>query len=236
MQLFYNHNDPVDNQFTLDKEKTKYLFKVLRKRKGDQIHITNGKGNIFNTRIVEIKTDRCMLDVTSETTQLKQRNYYLHIGIAPTKNVSRFEWFLEKSTEIGIDEITPLICDYSERNTLRYERMDKIIVSAMEQSLKAYKPHLNELTVLRDFFKQNNGTQNFIAHCQYHNMPHTDLKNLSVNKTTSTVLIGPEGDFSEDEMNLAADYKFQALRLGNYRLRTETAGLMACSAFSINGS
>lgn len=236
MQLFYTSNAPINNHFIFDKEKSKYLSKVLRKRKGDQIHITNGKGTIFDTFISDIQPDKCTLKIMSETLQTKQRQYHLHIGIAPTKNINRFEWFLEKSTEIGIDEITPLVCDHSERDKLRFDRMNKIIVSAMEQSLKAYKPLLNDLTGITRFIKQNNSTQKFIAHCQYHNMPHAELKNLSVNKTTSTVLIGPEGDFSDKELNIAREHGFQTLRLGRYRLRTETAGIMVCSAFSINGS
>ena len=160
----------------------------------------------------------------------KQHNYYLHIAISPTKNIERFEWFLEKSTEIGIDEITPIICNRSERKTIKTERGNRILLSAMKQSLKYHLPKLNEATNFNEFIKKDLEGAKYIAHCE--DSKKNELKTIS--KTEKTlILIGPEGDFSPKEIKLAVENQFKSVSLGTSRFRTETAGIIATHSINI---
>jgi 16S rRNA (uracil1498-N3)-methyltransferase len=162
------------------------------------------------------------------------RDYHLHLVVAPTKNIERFEWLVEKATEIGVDSITPLVCRFSERKILKPERLEKIIVSAAKQSLKFHFPQLQPLTKFEDFIKsfENNATaaQKFIAHCYEGEKPL--LKNLCQPHIDIVILIGPEGDFSREEVEMAEKHGFMAISLGSSRLRTETAGVVACDTVS----
>jgi len=228
MQLFYLEN-PKD-EIILSAEESKHATKVLRKKEGDTLNFTDGKGGFYKAEITIADSRKCRLKVVSTEQKEKQHNYHLHIAIAPTKNMDRFEWFLEKAAEIGIDEITPIICSRSERKVIKTERCNRILLSAMKQSLKYHLPKLNEAISFNDFIKQDfNGTK-YIAHCE--DGEKKELK--TVDKTEKhLILIGPEGDFSQKEIDLAFKNQFKAVSLGTSRLRTETAGIVAVHTINI---
>jgi len=228
MQLFYLEN-PKD-EIILSAEESKHATKVLRKKEGDILNFTDGKGAFYKAEIIVADSRKCRLKVVSTEQKEKQHNYHLHIAIAPTKNMDRFEWFLEKATEIGIDEITPIICTHSERKKIKTERCNRILLSAMKQSLKFHVPKLNEAMSLSDFIKQDYEGTKYIAHCE--DGEKKELK--TVNKTEKTlILIGPEGDFSQKEIDLALQNQFKPVSLGTSRLRTETAGIIAAHTINI---
>ena len=235
MNLFYQGNlSETSQNIIFDKDESRHIFKVLRHKLGDTLHITNGLGILFTAELVEVSQKQCLAIVT-KAEKKAPLHYYLHMAVAPTKNNDRFEWFLEKATEIGISEITPILCDHSERKVIKVDRFEKIIESAMKQSLKMYKPKLNELTSFSDFIKLQsnfNGVK-CIAHCE--NSEKALLKNLVQPTSNNIILIGPEGDFSYKEIALAQKNEFSPISLGESRLRTETAAIAAChTVFSIN--
>jgi len=231
MQLFYNPD--ITNkikQFSFNKEESKHIVKVLRKNIGDILHITNGKGWLFTSEIIIADVKKCTVSIETKTLQLKQ-NYKLHLAVAPTKMNDRYEWFLEKATEIGIDSITPIICDHSERKVIKPERFQKITTAAMKQSLQCYLPKLNQAISFNEFLKQEFNGQLFIAHCE-----ESDRKSLKKEfqpKQEITILIGPEGDFSVKEIEMAIQNKFIPVTLGETRLRTETAAIVACQTIAL---
>ena len=226
MQLFYNPDINENTaQFTFEREESKHIIKVLRKNIGDQLHITNGNGWLFTAAISIPNMNKCTAKIISKTHQPK-RDYNLHLAVAPTKMNDRYEWFLEKATEIGINSITPIICDHSERKVIKAERFERILQSAMKQSLSCYLPKLNDAVAFQDFIKQDFKTDLFIAHCEDTNK--TSLKQLLKPNTHITILIGPEGDFSIKEIQLALENNFIPVTLGETRLRTETAAIVAC--------
>ena len=231
MQLFYNSEiKQGESTFIFDKEESKHIIKVLRKKKGDNIFITNGLGYLFESVIIADSEKKCEVKITKETFQ-EPNSFYTHIAVAPTKMNDRIEWFLEKATEIGIQEISPIICDHSERKVFKIDRAEKIIQAAMKQSLHFYIPKINEPITLSEFVKKQFVGQKFIAHCE-----ETDRKSLQkeVSKNEKiTILIGPEGDFSTKEINLAIANQFIPVTLGNTRLRTETAALVACHTIAL---
>ena len=226
MQLFYNPNiDETTERFSFDKEESKHIIKVLRKKDTDILHVTNGLGLLFETEITLASDNKCTVKIIA-VEKTEPSKYHLHLAVAPTKMNDRFEWFLEKATEIGIHEITPIICDRSERKVVNRERFEKIILTAMKQSNVLFLPKLNEAITFKEFIKRKNEGLQLIAHCE-----ETDKKSLkSVLKPNEniTLLIGPEGDFSEKEIALAIENKYVPVSLGNTRLRTETAAIVAC--------
>lgn len=226
MQLFYNAeiNDNT-TQFSFQKEESKHIIKVLRKSVGDILHITNGKGWLFSAEITVPNINKCIAKIVSKALQQKH-NYNLHLAVAPTKMNDRYEWFLEKATEIGLHSVTPIICDHSERKVIKPERFERILQSAMKQSLSCFLPKLNEAVSFKNFIKQDFKGDLFIAHCE-----ETDKKSLKEKlqpKKDITILIGPEGDFSTKEIEQALESNFIPVTLGNTRLRTETAAIVAC--------
>jgi 16S rRNA (uracil1498-N3)-methyltransferase len=226
MQLFYNTtiNETTEN-FSFDKEESKHIIKVLRKKDSDILYVTNGLGYLFKTEITLASDNKCTVKIISFEKAAPSK-YNLHLAVAPTKMNDRYEWFLEKATEIGIHEITPIICDRSERKVVNKERFEKIILTAMKQSNELYLPKLNEAMTFKEFIKTQNKGLQLIAHCE-----ETDKKSLkSVLKPNEniTMLIGPEGDFSEKEIELALENNYIPVSLGNTRLRTETAAIVAC--------
>ncbi|KJF43826.1 16S rRNA (uracil(1498)-N(3))-methyltransferase [Draconibacterium sediminis] len=225
MQLFYV---PTISgaEVILDETESKHAVRVLRLKEGDEIELVDGKGGFYKARIQNANPKKCQLSIIESQTEFGKKDFHLHIAIAPTKNIDRTEWFLEKCTEIGIDEVTPLLSEHSERKVIKPERLEKILVSAMKQSVKAYLPKLNELTKLSDLLTQATETKKFIAHCNEGEKPH--LKNVVKPGEEVLILIGPEGDFSPEEVELALENGFEAISLGNARLRTETAGVVAC--------
>ncbi len=248
MQLFYTP-DITSNTYSLSEEEARHCLKVLRLQKGDEVHLTDGKGTLYKAQIAHIDKTSCEVEVVETMKEYGKRNHYLHIAIAPTKNSDRLEWFLEKATEIGIDEITPLICERSVKEKLRFERLNKIITSAVKQSLKSYHPKLNEASPLAPLLKRGEGCIKLIAHCNGNDLIHIQkyisdsLSNFdqinSLQEPNSSpsgrlggvsflVLIGPEGDFTPTEIELALQHNFIPISLGQSRLRTETAGVYAC--------
>ena len=231
MQLFYNSDiKSGDKTFTFDKEESKHIIKVLRKQEGHKIHITNGLGYLFVSEIILGLEKKCEVKIVEESF-FKPTTFYTHIAIAPTKMHDRMEWFLEKATEIGIHEITPIICEHSERKIFKTDRAEKIIQAATKQSNQYYLPKINEAITLSEFLKKDYSGQKFIAHCE-----ETDKKSFAkeIEKDNPiTILIGPEGDFSLKEIKIAIENEFIPVTLGNTRLRTETAALVACHTIVI---
>ncbi len=226
MQLFYNPNiNETTKQFSFNKEESKHITKVLRKKQGDILNITNGKGWLFTAELNIANVKNCAADIKEKKIQPK-RNYNLHLAVAPTKMNDRFEWFLEKATEIGVDNITPIICDHSERKVIKHERFEKILQSAMKQSLQCYLPQLNKAVNFSDFIKQDFEGQLFIAHCE--ETERRSLKDELQSNKEITILIGPEGDFSVKEIAQALQFNYIPVTLGTTRLRTETAAIVAC--------
>ncbi|MCB8964202.1 MAG: 16S rRNA (uracil(1498)-N(3))-methyltransferase [Bacteroidales bacterium] len=230
MQIFYAPNIN-GNTYTLPEEESKHCIRVLRLNTGDELTLIDGKGNLFTATIATPNPKRCEVIVTDVKTEYGKRNFYLHIAIAPTKNIERLEWFLEKATEIGIDEITPILCERSERKVVNNERLEKIIVSAVKQSIKAYVPQLNPMVPLKQLLAHDTEGQKFIAHCNSWELPL--LKNNANPNSRVTLLIGPEGDFTPNEVDLSITRGYQEISLGSSRLRTETAGLVACHTINI---
>ena len=227
MQLFYHPNANESDAFVvLNKEESNHLIKVNRKQEGDTVYITNGKGLLLTTAISLASNSKCELTIVGIEKQ-EATKYYLHLAVAPTKMNERFEWFLEKATEIGIQEITPIICNQSERRIIKTERFQKIIESAMKQSLHYFMPILNEPISFAEFVKKEFEGQKFIAHCE-NSSEKKSFKNEIVPNKNIVIMIGPEGDFSANEIQQAFDQKFIAVSLGNTRLRTETAAVVAC--------
>jgi len=232
MQLFYSKHITDSNPiYALPKDESKHMVRVLRKKEGDVLHITDGKGNLYTAKILMANNSHCEIEILSKK-HLKKHDYYLHIAIAPTKNNDRLEWFLEKATEIGIDEISPIICDNSERKKIKHERLSKIVQSAMKQSLQCHLPKLNEAVSFKEFIKNTPKGNLFIAHCEADKLK-IELKNKIIPKAQYTLLIGPEGDFSPSEIEMALANNYHPIGLGNTRLRTETAGVVACHTVAL---
>ena len=231
MQLFYNPDIDLSTEtFFFDKEESGHIVKVMRRNSGDILMVTNGLGQLFTTEIVLASSSKCMVKVNSFANQ-ESIGYEIHIAVAPTKMNDRYEWFLEKATEIGITEITPIICERSERKTVKNERFDKIILASMKQSASCYLPKINEAIALKDFLEKEFEGQKFIAHCE--DSEKKLLKNVLTKNLHTLILIGPEGDFTENEIKLAKNNNFIAVSLGNSRLRTETAAVVACHTVSL---
>jgi 16S rRNA (uracil1498-N3)-methyltransferase len=226
MHIFYTP-DLHGDEYYLSEEESKHCTKVLRLKQNDCIFLVDGKGGFYKAAISAIVGKKCLLKIQETQKDFNKRNYRLHIAIAPTKNIDRIEWFAEKATEIGIDEITPIICHRSERRIIKTDRIEKICISAMKQSLKAYLPKVNEAVAFNDFITTIQAESKFIAHCLPENKQ--ELKALIPSQKDILILIGPEGDFSKQEIELAIKHQFIPVSLGNSRLRTETAALVACT-------
>jgi 16S rRNA (uracil1498-N3)-methyltransferase len=231
MQLFYNPDLTKETtQITFDKIESRHIVRVLRKKEDAILHITNGKGFLFDAKIIIASDKKCVAEIIEIQEKPKPWNYYLHIAIAPTKNNDRIEWFLEKATEIGIDEITPIICSNSERRIVKLDRFEKIIQSAMKQSLKFTLPKINEPIKFNDFINQDFEGTFCIAHCE--EQEKNSLKSVVNPSEKTTILIGPEGDFSSQEITKALEKNSIPISLGKSRLRTETAALVAVQSIS----
>ena len=227
MYLFYCPD--IETKQTLSEEESGHCVRVLRYSVGDEILITDGKGATYTARITNPHPKHCDFEIISREKQKPHHNFHLHIAIAPTKNIERMEWAIEKCVEIGVDEITPLLCRFSERKQLRTDRLEKIILSAAKQSLTPFLPVLHELTPYEEFISRQKPAvsyQRFIAHC--YKDEKRFLKDEIEQGRDVLVLIGPEGDFSEKEVADALALGFIPVSLGNSRLRTETAAVVAC--------
>ena len=227
MQLFYNPQiNSIEKEITFSREESKHIVKVLRKNTGDTLYITNGTGSLFECKITLATPNKCIAKGLKEIKQPVPK-IKIHIAVAPTKMNDRLEWFLEKATEIGITEITPIICNHSERKVVKTERLQKIIQSAAKQSLRYHFPVINQTISFKDFITTHKNKHLFIAHCDEQKKQSLKSKIKPNNNTSYTVLIGPEGDFSIDEIRLALQNNYEPVSLGNTRLRTETAALVA---------
>lgn len=227
MYLFYTPD--IDKSCSLSEEESAHCVRVLRYGLGDEILLTDGRGSTYHARITNPHPRHCEFEVISRENQEKTHNVNIHIAIAPTKNIERLEWMVEKCTEIGVDEITPLLCRFSERKNLRVDRLEKIVLSAAKQSLTPYLPKLNELTdfaTLMQQYGRSDKLDKYIAHC--YKDEKRELKDAITKGRDVLILIGPEGDFSEQEVELAITKGFVPVGLGRSRLRTETAGVVAC--------
>ena len=229
MNLFYSAHIEGD-VFLLNENESKHAVRVLRLAVGSRVVLVDGRGGWYEATILEDHPKRCLLKIDSFTSNYNPLTYHLHLAISPTKNMDRFEWFLEKATEIGISTITPLLCHRTERRNLKPERLEKVLISAMKQSLKAYLPVFNPAEKIGDFLAlEREGTKG-IAHCY-----PTDRKGINDLDRTGhyTMLVGPEGDFTEAEINAALQAGFAPFHLGQSRLRTETAGVYITAALSL---
>ena len=232
MQLFYHPQiDPKAKEMVFDKTESHHMVKVLRYHVGQKITVTNGVGTIFEAELTLTSPKKCTALILSSHTQALPK-YRIHVGIAPTKNIDRFEWFVEKATEMGVASITPIICAHSERKTIKHDRIEKRVDAATKQSLSAYRPMIHPLMRFSDFLEQNESAEHkFIAHCHQDDMPHL-LTKAPVHKSY-TVLIGPEGDFSPSEIQQALEQNYIQISLGTQRLRTETAGIAAVHTLNL---
>lgn len=232
MQIFYTPDiNPQAATYILSEEESKHCIRVLRLQVNDVIQLVDGRGGIYAARIADAHPKKTQLQITEVRQEYGKRNHYLHIAVAPTKNIERLEWFLEKATEIGIDEVSLILCQRSERKEAKTDRLNKIITSAIKQSLKAYHPQLNSLTPFSKLVQSYHEGQKFIAHCLPGQNKVSLASQLQVHGSC-LVLIGPEGDFTEKEIEEALQNGFKPITLGESRLRTETAALEAC--FEVN--
>ena len=232
MQLYYITPvlAPLPCTSALGNDESFHCIKVLRMRVGDTIYLSDGLGNLFEGKILGQDIKNCPVMLLAVLPEKGKRPFRLHMAVAPTKNIARFEWFLEKATEIGIDEITPLICEHSERVQIRTDRLQKIILSAAKQSIKTLLPVLHEPVKFDTFIQMNHPGSRFVAYVEEHQPVH--LKSAYI-KGDCTVLIGPEGDFSRRELDAAIQLGFSSVSLGPSRLRTETAAIVACHTINI---
>lgn len=238
MHVFYIPDIPGKN-YTLNDEESRHCIKTLRLKYGNEILLVDGKGTLYKAIIISDNPKSCLTEISKKIKNYEQRAYYIHLAIAPTKNSDRFEWLVEKAVEIGIDEITPLVCERSERKNINIQRLERIAIAAMKQSVKAYKPKINPCISFNNFIKISNIQVKLIAYCvdETENLhiqnPDILLNRKMINEVykkgqSVLCLIGPEGDFSQSEILNAKTQGFLGVTLGNSRLRIETAGLIAC--------
>lgn len=229
MQIFYTPDISVNPE--LPEEESGHCIRVLRLVEGAEILLTDGEGHFYKAMITRAHPKHCTVEILDSWQAGKTWPFYVHIAVAPTKNIDRMEWFTEKATEIGIDEITCLNCRFSERKEIKTSRLEKIMISAMKQSQKAVLPKLNGMTDFKSFVKQPFDGRKFIAHCEKGEKPL--IKELYHANENALILIGPEGDFSLEEIRWAEENGFEAISLGRSRLRTETAALVACHTLHV---
>lgn len=230
MQFFFAENIDSD-YYTLPPEESKHCTKVLRMGVGDMITLTDGRGTLAKARIVDPDSRACCVEIVERQEGCGRRPFSLHLAVAPTKNVARIEWLVEKAVEMGVEVITPVLCQHSERGVLKEDRLDKIVISAMKQSLKAYKPIIQPLTPVRELIQQPFSGQRFIAYCDGNT--RIPLRECYTPGENALILIGPEGDFSPEEVDFALQQGFRPVTLGNCRLRTETAAMAALAFFNL---
>ncbi len=215
----------------LNEEESWHCTRVLRKRAGEQLPLIDGKGNFYEARLDLVTDKRCEATILKGPVAEVERNYHIHLAIAPTKQMDRIEWLVEKAVEVGVDVISFVICEHSERTAIKTDRVKKIVLSAVKQSLQATVPSIREAVPLTEFIALAHADQKFIAWCG--KGKKTEISELKFNKRSTIVLIGPEGDFSEKEIGQAHNKGFKNLSLGVHRLRTETAGLMVVNAAAL---
>ena len=232
MQLFYAA-DFTAPEYTLSEEESRHAVKVLRLTEGDTLHITDGRGSLYRCEVVAAHQKHTLVRVVEHFEHFEQLPYNLTMAVAPTKNIDRYEWFLEKATEVGVAEFVPLISEHSERKVVKLEREEKVITAAVKQSLKAYHPVLSDLTSFEELVRRDFAGRKFIAHCAEAVKSKSYLASTLRKGEDALVLIGPEGDFSPEEVRLAVECGFEEITLGTQRLRTETAAVVAVTMVSV---
>jgi 16S rRNA (uracil1498-N3)-methyltransferase len=233
MHIFYAP-DISGNEYTLDENESRHCIRVLRMKSETPVRVIDGKGNLYEAVITNPDPKKCSLAITGVIRDFEKRNYRLHIAISPLKNYERLEWFIEKSVEIGVDEITPLICSKTEKPGLKRERINNLIISAMKQSLKSTLTILNEPCRFNDFITTRHAGNRLIAHCN-NEVSRCKIAEVYASGNDAVLLIGPEGDFTKEEILSAISAGYLSVHLGRSRLRTETAGVAAChSIYFIN--
>ena len=233
MHIFFS-TQSSDNTFILSETESRHCVRVLRMTAGSEAILVDGTGNLYEGYVSNPDPQRCIITITNTISGFDRRNYSLHIGISPIKQRERFEWFLEKSVEIGIDTITPIICHRSEKMSINLERAEKIIISAMKQSFKALKPELSGPLSFDEFINAYNSGTCIIMHCNG-SFSESKIDTVYAKGQSAVILIGPEGDFTEEEIVKALEKGYVSAHLGKSRLRTETAGIAAChSVYFIN--
>lgn len=233
MQIFYSPFISEAQNLTLEKDESRHLIKVLRMEKGAKVWVSNGKGNMFEASILKADANAVELIIDKLLSGFSKRDYYIHIAIAPTKNIDRIEWFVEKAVELGIEEISFIQSERSERKNVNIDRLERISVSAMKQSQKPFLPKLNNVMDLKTFLKSESlsAKDKFVGYLSEQEKIH--LFNAAKPKNSYCILIGPEGDFTPSEINTAFEAGFNPITLGDYRLRTETAALVACHTLNL---
>ena len=235
MQLFYAPDITLP-EYTLTEEESRHAIKVLRLKTGDTLHITDGVGNLHLCRLISDSAKHCTVRVVESKSEFEKRNYSLTMAVAPTKNIDRYEWFLEKATEIGVDNFVALESEHSERRVIKVEREMKVITAAVKQSLKAYHPTLEDMTDFKKFVSRPFAGRKFIAHCGEAVKSKSYLASTLNAGENAVILIGPEGDFSAEEVRTAVENGLEEITLGTQRFRTETAAVMAVAMVAIKNS
>jgi 16S rRNA (uracil1498-N3)-methyltransferase len=230
MHIFYTPGISGKN-YSLNEEESKHCIRALRMKIGNDVCLIDGKGGFYKGKIADENSKSCSIEIVETIQDYEKKGYYFHLAIAPTKNTDRMEWLVEKAVEIGIDEFTPIICEHSERKNFNIERIERISIAAMKQSIKAYKPKINPGVSFKSFITSCNQEVKLIGHCS--DTGRQKIKEVYKAGQSVVCLIGPEGDFSENEINTALNSGFIGVTLGNSRLRTETAGMVACHTISI---
>ncbi len=235
MQIFLGLLFNANGDILLSAEESKHCIKVLRHKLGDTINVIDGKGNFYEAEITDANPQNCTAKIKSKKQIGINKPYYLHIAVSPTKNPDRIEWMVEKCTEMGVDEFSFIVCKRTEKTGAKIERFTKIAESAVKQSVQGIIPKLNKAVSFKDFIaaQKNADSKKFIAHCIEESK--IELKNILTQKKV-LALIGPEGDFTEEEIKSALENNFEALSLGESRLRTETAGLFVAAGFKTNST
>lgn len=222
----------IEINATLPESDSAHCIRVLRMKEGDTITVIDGKGYIYNCRLLDANPKRATVDILSKTFQPTFWKNNITVAVAPTKHLDRMEWLVEKLTEVGVNNIVPLLCRYSERKEIKTERLQKIAISAMKQSLKTFLPEILPMTPIAEFLRNDNSEQKFVAYCAPQ-IPRQLLSSLYVPNKSVTILIGPEGDFSQEEITAAIQFGYKPITLGEARLRTETAAFVACDTCHI---
>lgn len=232
MQLFYAADFSAP-EYMLSEEESRHAVKVLRLTEGDTLHITDGRGSLYRCAVASAHPKHCLVRVVEHFEEFEKLPYRLTMAVAPTKNIDRYEWFLEKATEIGVDTVIPIIGEHSERKVIKREREEKVITAAVKQSLKAYHPRLTDVTPFAEVVRMEFSGRKFIAHCGETFHEKSYLASTLRKGEDALILIGPEGDFSPEEVELAVVNGFEEITLGKQRFRTETAAVVAVNMVSI---
>lgn len=242
MHIFFQ-SDLTQNEIFLNEEESKHCVRVLRMKKGDEVELIDGKGTSAIAKIIDDNPKRCLLKIINRKSQIVNRKYHLHIAIAPTKNFDRMEWFIEKAVEVGIDEISFIECKNSERVKVNMQRCEKVAISAMKQSKQFWLPKLNDVIPYGKIFDNSDLRNYAISQFRFIAICETDIKQTlhhfipsSPHLQKITIFIGPEGDFTKEEVELSIQNNFKTVSFGENRLRTETAALYACMAINILSS